>query len=55
MAPDDVYDAALAWAKRFTDAPRAALAAAKALIDGPGDAEAQVLRYGEVFDRTVDG
>lgn len=33
-APDHVYDAALAWASRFTDAPPAALAAAKALIDG---------------------
>ena len=55
VAPDDVYDAALAWANRFTDAPAAALAAAKALIDGPGDAETQVLRYGEVFTRTVGG
>ena len=55
VAPDDVYDAALAWAKRFTDAPPAALAAAKALIDEPGDAEAQVQRYGEVFARPLGG
>ncbi len=33
VAPDDVYDAALAWARRFLDAPRHALAAAKAGIN----------------------
>ncbi|SRX96034.1 putative enoyl-CoA hydratase EchA17 (crotonase) (unsatured acyl-CoA hydratase) (enoyl hydrase) [Mycobacterium tuberculosis H37Rv] [Mycobacterium shimoidei] len=33
VAPDDVYDAAAAWASRFVDAPRYALAAAKAGID----------------------
>ncbi len=33
VAPDGVYDAAVAWASRFVDAPRAALAAAKAGID----------------------
>ena len=49
VAPDGVYDAALAWAKRFVDAPPAALAGAKALIDRPGDLEEQVQRYGEVF------
>ena len=53
VAPDHVYDEALAWAGRFLDAPAAALAGAKALISGglPGglDAEAQVQRYGEVF------
>ncbi len=53
VAPDHVYDEALAWAGRFLDAPAAALAGAKALIGGgrPGglDAEAQVRCYGEVF------
>ncbi len=34
VAPDDVFDAAAAWAGRFVDAPPAALAGAKALIDG---------------------
>ena len=30
VAPDDVYDAAVAWAKRFGDYPPQVLAAAKA-------------------------
>ena len=55
VAPDDVYDAALNWARRFADAPPAALAAAKTLIDAPGDGEAQVQRYGELFARTFPG
>ena len=33
VAPDDVYDAAVAWAGRFVDSPPYALAAAKAGID----------------------
>lgn len=33
VGPDDVYDAATAWAGRFVDGPRPALAAAKAGID----------------------
>jgi enoyl-CoA hydratase len=33
VAPDDVYDAAAAWARRFLDAPPGALAAAKAAIN----------------------
>jgi enoyl-CoA hydratase len=33
-APDQVYDAAAAWAARFVGAPAHALAAAKAAIDG---------------------
>lgn len=46
VAPDDVYDAAAAWARRFLDGPAHALAAAKAGINsvfdavfdpGPGD------------------
>lgn len=36
VAPDRVYDAALAWALRFADYPTQALAAAKAAIDGGG-------------------
>jgi len=55
VAPDDVYDAALAWAGRFADAPAAALAAAKALIDGNLDARAQVQRYGEILDEAFGG
>lgn len=41
VSPDDVYDAALGWAARFSDAPPAALAAAKALINAglPADPE----------------
>jgi enoyl-CoA hydratase len=34
VSPDDVYDAAAAWASRFVDGPRDALAAAKAGVDG---------------------
>lgn len=49
VAPDDVFDAAAAWAGRFVDAPAAALAGAKALIDGQLDAGEQAERYGEVF------
>jgi enoyl-CoA hydratase len=33
VAPDGVYDAALAWAKRFVDHSPDALAAAKAAFD----------------------
>ncbi|MEI6698573.1 MAG: enoyl-CoA hydratase [Mycobacterium sp.] len=49
VAPDGVYDAALAWADRFVDTPLAAIAAAKELIDACPDPEAQARRYGEVF------
>lgn len=63
VAPDHVYDEALAWANRFVDAPAAALAGVKALIGagasvGPDarlDAEAQARRYGEVFAAANDG
>ncbi|MBS9533994.1 enoyl-CoA hydratase [Mycobacterium sp. M1] len=34
VGPDGVYEAALAWAARFTDTAPAALAAVKAVIDG---------------------
>lgn len=58
VAPDDVYDAAAAWAVRFVGGPRLALAAAKAGIDDVFDltprdnAEreaAERRRYVEVF------
>jgi enoyl-CoA hydratase len=49
VAPDHVFDAALVWANRFVDAPAAALAGAKALIDGGLDAAGQRQRYGDVF------
>lgn len=49
VAPDGVYDAALAWAVRFVDTPAAAVAAAKVLIDSGLDAQAQTRCYGEVF------
>ncbi|MUL80651.1 enoyl-CoA hydratase [Mycobacterium sp. CBMA247] len=37
VAPDHVYDEALAWARRFVDHPVGVLAAAKAAVDGPVD------------------
>jgi enoyl-CoA hydratase len=54
VAPDAVFDAAAAWASRFVDAPPAALAAAKAVIDGPAamrpeDVHEEHRRYVEVF------
>jgi enoyl-CoA hydratase len=55
VAPDGVYDAALAWANRFVGGPPEALAAAKAGIDdafelGPADRlAAERRRYVEVF------
>ena len=49
VAPDGVYDAALAWAVRFFETPAAAMAAAKAIIDCGLDAQAQTRCYGEVF------
>lgn len=55
VAPDDVYDAALAWAVRFRDASPTALAGVKALIDGHLDADRQAQRYGEVFAAAPSG
>ncbi len=63
VAPDHVYDEALAWASRFVEAPAAALAGVKALIaagsegglDTGLDAAAQARRYGEVFAATIGG
>jgi enoyl-CoA hydratase len=56
VAPDGVYDAAATWASRFVDAPRAAIAAAKAAINelytlSPAERrDAERRRYLEVFD-----
>jgi enoyl-CoA hydratase len=56
VAPDGVYDAALTWARRFVDAPRAALAAAKAGINAldtlapAARRDAERRRYLEVFE-----
>jgi enoyl-CoA hydratase len=56
VAPDGVYDAAAAWASRFVDAPRDALAAAKAGLDDvyrvtPAERwDAERRRYLEIFD-----
>jgi enoyl-CoA hydratase len=60
VAPDGVYDAAVAWASRFVDAPSAALAAAKAGIDdlyrlAPAERrDAERRRYLEVFDALAE-
>lgn len=55
VAPDHVFDAALKWAARFTQTPAAALAGAKALIDGGLGPDEQARRYSEVFAATADG
>jgi enoyl-CoA hydratase len=58
-APDGVYDAAVAWATRFVDTPRGALAAAKAGIDdlhtlAPADRRhAERRRYLELFEANL--
>ncbi|MBS4726999.1 enoyl-CoA hydratase [Mycobacterium sp. SM1] len=55
VGPDDVYDAAMAWACRFVDSPPEALAAAKASIDAVFELTsaawltAEQRRYAEVF------
>ncbi|SON62652.1 putative enoyl-CoA hydratase echA17 [Mycobacterium simulans] len=55
VAPDDVYDAAAEWARRFLDGPSYALAAAKAGIDDVFQLEpaerlaTERRRYVEVF------
>jgi enoyl-CoA hydratase len=55
VAPDDVYDTAVAWAQRFLDGPQHALAAAKAGINDVFELEpaervaAERRRYVEVF------
>ena len=61
VAPDNVYDAAAAWAGRFVDGPRHALAAAKAGIDdvfelAPAERlAAERRRYLEMFDANLSG
>lgn len=61
VAPDDVYDAAARWARRFLDGPRHALAAAKAGINDVFDLEraerlaAERRRYAEVFSAGQGG
>ena len=60
VAPDGVYDAAAAWAQRFVDTPPAALAAAKAVIDGgvaarPKHIADERRRYVEVFAASQSG
>jgi enoyl-CoA hydratase len=60
VGPDDVYDAAAAWAGRFVDGPRQALAAAKAGIDDVFDLTAAERlavdrrRYEQVFAAGAD-
>lgn len=54
VAPDHVFDGAMTWAKRFTDGPAVALAAAKAVIDGSVEIRSKRVaeerrRYVEVF------
>jgi enoyl-CoA hydratase len=55
VAPDDVYDAAAAWARRFLGGPTHALAAAKAGINDAFELEpaerraAERRRYAELF------
>jgi enoyl-CoA hydratase len=55
VAPDTVYDAAAAWARRFLGSPTRALAAAKAVIDARPEwtvverADDERRRYVEVF------
>jgi enoyl-CoA hydratase len=61
VAPDGVYDAAVAWARRFVDGPQSALAAAKAGIDDifeltPAERlAAERRRYLEVFAANLSG
>lgn len=60
VAPDDVYEAAAAWAGRFVDGPAHALAAAKAEVDDVFTLTAadrivtERRRYVEVFAATFD-
>lgn len=61
VAPDDVYDAAAAWANRFIDRPQPALAAAKAGIEDIYELSrserlaAEHSRYVEVFRASLGG
>ncbi|MCV7088043.1 enoyl-CoA hydratase [Mycolicibacter hiberniae] len=53
VAPDGVYEAAMAWARQFVGAPALALAAVKASVDALGAPMERALadqrRYAEVF------
>lgn len=55
VAPDDVYDSAVAWARRYLECPPRALAAAKAVINDVFELEAteraaaERRRYVELF------
>ncbi|WP_225729642.1 MULTISPECIES: enoyl-CoA hydratase-related protein [unclassified Nocardia] len=57
VPPDDVYTAALAWARQFIDGPSRALAAAKAVFEaGPHGLDRARTEWAELFDtedRTV--
>lgn len=61
VAPDDVYDSAVGWARRFVDGPPRALAAAKAVINDVLELEpalrpaAERRRYVEVFAECQGG
>ncbi|CAN5434597.1 enoyl-CoA hydratase [soil metagenome] len=62
VAPDHVYDSAVAWAERFVAGPPEALAAAKAVIDGTFEKGKKRVaeerrRYVEVFaaSQAADG
>ncbi|OQS14763.1 enoyl-CoA hydratase [Nocardia donostiensis] len=50
VAPDDVYTAALSWARRFADGPARALAAAKAVFEaGPHGGERARAEWSNLF------
>ncbi|MHA7651412.1 enoyl-CoA hydratase [Mycobacterium sp. ML4] len=53
-APDNVYDVAAAWARRFLDGPRPALAAAKAGINAVYDCFAESDRHAAEDRRYVE-
>ena len=54
VAPDDVYDSAAAWARRFLDGPRHALAAAKAGINAVFDDREPAERLAAERRRYID-
>lgn len=49
VGPDEVYTRALAWAARFVDTDPVALAAAKSLLNGALESDAQRHCYGTAF------
>ncbi|MFC9894376.1 enoyl-CoA hydratase-related protein [Nocardia sp. NPDC127579] len=51
VAPDTVFDAAMAWARRFIEGPTRALAAAKAVFEaGPHGLDRARVEWAELFD-----